>query len=788
MNIIVLIIIHWSHTHLIIINMTHILLAPGALQYTGHLSEFVSCIGISILPTVQVLIMITTILIYFGFISTLDNEDWTIRYMGFYVLMTIMLMTRLSIFMTSTLGLYISTKLSSIVTFVIIGIPSGFINILVHIPSVISEPWNIHHVIIMSHLLLLFSTLWMGWVMHKSSVLSLIDRLWPTSMSEFLWLLLKVFVIILGLSVLLDVYTYLHEFSDSIFSSLLITGDEVLLYPEGGIMGNDLPLTSVSSLIIGSSFTSPSVIKVIETPQNISVSHNMTFLSGVAPLSTLSTSSGESTRLGPVSQLGNQLIDTMVINQHKQFGHVLSLDNPTQGALESARMLSSMVYQLEHSTFGDDHKLLEYLVETSKNLVTYGCHFDLHASTLKPTHSYSVPLGRGHSFVDSAGVYALTINIDGVDHNYFGSAISLLKRLREHLSSLDGHKESTTMHHIINANGGARKLLWSPLITMPNLVKDWDVSHPLASISQGANNTLKGFAQHEVRLLETALIAKYSPELNGGPVVHFNFAVSVDDFSVPLDSTKQYRAICANTGDVLAESNSFQRLSSMLGKNNTTVSTYMNWKNPMNVKIAGVPELVFLREEGKPIITEPHGIMLNAKQMYPLLTIGDKSLYDLEVGKLYAITPDWEIHGTYNSQAELWTALFPSGAPQPKGNSEGQTVGALTNLARLNKTEVGSFYYACNPLYPMGFSSGKPYFAINILSGVAMLHLAKSTCPYLTKSTVYRALRTGRVVEDTYRCIYKADLVKIIPRAMTEDTLTLTNQEVKSLSSIKGRK
>lgn len=119
----------------------------------------------------------------------------------------------------------------------------------------------------------------------------------------------------------------------------------------------------------------------------------------------------------------------------------------------------------------------------------------------------------GGSFYLS-GIYGFYCNINEENYLGLGSAISCKARLIDHMHSFTGSRTKQYKHKFITEHQGINNLTWSPLITSPNFVHNWNLEPISANMSLGRSKTLRGFAQFSLRVLEQSIMDKYTPSLN----------------------------------------------------------------------------------------------------------------------------------------------------------------------------------------------------------------------------------------------------------------------------------
>nr|YP_007475441.1 hypothetical protein H888_mgp04 [Microbotryum cf. violaceum BFL-2013]AGE14654.1 hypothetical protein [Microbotryum cf. violaceum BFL-2013] len=228
------------------------------------------------------------------------------------------------------------------------------------------------------------------------------------------------------------------------------------------------------------------------------------------------------------------------------------------------------------------------------------------------------------------------------------------------MRSFLGSREQQFMHKYVMENGGISKLTWAPLITTPNIVHNWHVDHSTLDISLGGSKALRGFSQLSIRVLEQAMMDKYSPSMNpnAGQVIFFNFSLSVEELKEPLSTVKSYKAFDSSMTKVLAQSNSYNSLGPLVGLSNVSVRNNMDWHLGVNMVIDNQEIHGYLREDGAPLRTVPLHTQLAPKLTKEIVDLRSRTLYDLVPGKLHAVEVDsLKDFGLYDNERHLWTSL-----------------------------------------------------------------------------------------------------------------------------------
>lgn len=494
---------------------------------------------------------------------------------------------------------------------------------------------------------------------------------------------------------------------------------------------------------------------------------------------------------------GGTLIKQVLSNLVKQLGNDLPIYLTPKG-VEAATTLTNMLNTLlESDKFKSDAKLFPYL---SDNVTcTYKVHFDITSPMIKAYDNFTLPLKTQQvPNVDDSGVYGFFFNSGNeVTKVGLGSSISCRARLIDHMASFNDHRTQQYMHSFVMANGGLNNLTWSPLITSPNLVHNWNISNISSDMSLGASKVLRGFAQFPLRVLEQGMMDKYSPALNPstGDVIYFNFSYLGEDFGLPLSSSKQYLAFDSTMTKVLAQSDSYNSLGKLIGLSNVSVRNNMNWHLGVDMVIDGKEVSGYLREPDVPLRSVPIHQQVHPKGKLPSVELSGRTLYDLVPGKLHAISTDTlSDFGLYDNERHLWTSLNPSTADKLSAMStkDGKSflnnrVGRYMNIARSNTTELGDFYFCRHPEHLAGLAkAAEALFVINMVTGACNWFANISQVSRSNRTGVRRHLVKGTLHNDITRYVVASDLVNYIPEAKEVKSMILTKEQLNTVRLIPG--
>lgn len=161
-------------------------------------------------------------------------------------------------------------------------------------------------------------------------------------------------------------------------------------------------------------------------------------------------------------------------------------------------------------------------------------------------------------------------------------------------------------------------------------------------ISAGGAKVLRAFTQYPTRVLEQSIHTQYSPFLNPGShnIVYFNFKYAPMDMETSVRTLDRYQAIGPDMLTVLAEANSYTALGKYIELSNVSVRNNMDWHLGTQFNFEGQVVDGFLRQVGNTWRTELLHNQKSPQLKWPQLDLIDRTLYDLEPGKLHAISVD----------------------------------------------------------------------------------------------------------------------------------------------------
>lgn len=421
------------------------------------------------------------------------------------------------------------------------------------------------------------------------------------------------------------------------------------------------------------------------------------------------------------------------------------------GQIRDSEQLKSLSLLLDFIVSSTDPKF-KFNVKLTSNQFKLLTQYPIELSAIRRSNNLD-----GSSDLNDSGVYCFQHESGKFG---IGSSISCLARLRDHISSFKGHRAATFLHTWINNNGGIGSAVWSPIITYPNLYTLWYEKYPAVYLNIGGINLLRAFALYPARILEQALIDFYKPYLNETSTVgFFNFALSPADL-LKTRINDVYLVWDATTGSLLFTSSSIKDVATKLGVARSTVKNYLNWVEGLEVSLntSGEKITCLIRKQGSEIRSNKIDTQLYTKNRYPKVELKGQTLYDLKPGLTYVIDPltTNTVYGPFDSRLELFKKLYPN--KWEKVNSFSNKQNLIRNFIANNITsvmnlaipggitsEIGKFWYCCNPDHPFKFNKiPKPLFTVTS-DGLCSWYANNSSVKNFSRKTVAKHLASGEL-------------------------------------------
>jgi len=300
-----------------------------------------------------------------------------------------------------------------------------------------------------------------------------------------------------------------------------------------------------------------------------------------------------------------------------------------------------------------ESKIYEFIQANYKLPISVVTHNKIN---LEPKFKYSLPLNLKkiesklsnfqlsdsglYIFKHSSGKFAI------------GSVINFQRRLRDHMSSINGHRIMQKLHSFTKNNGGLNELTWSPLIITPNFYKLFISLYPNYVFTKGEIQIFIALTQFMTRVLEQCYILYYKPELNGNKKRTYNILFSFTKWNPDLllissvygqdevtNKYNIYRAIDENN-IIVASSTSMNGLATILGISLAGLKYHLGRESFVYAKaLAFNVNILKLGEISK---GNPKDHYRSKKLIRENLELKNISLYSLDLGYVYIFNLDKE--------------------------------------------------------------------------------------------------------------------------------------------------
>jgi hypothetical protein len=250
---------------------------------------------------------------------------------------------------------------------------------------------------------------------------------------------------------------------------------------------------------------------------------------------------------------------------------------------------------------------------------------------------------------------------------------------------------------------------------------EFKIKHPKYVLTKGEMIILSHLTHLEIRVLEQSLISKYSPQFNTTDVF-FSYN-SWDPSSLnEMYNSKNPNSITVEVWleepkEILTTFSSKIKTAEGLGVSIGLITRYLN--KPFSIK-SNLLELNVFIKTSEGIIDHSPIIHPKAKE-HPLI---DYDINSLKEGYIYALNSDKsKIEYKFKNTKSVIKYFYPLKFKNNLGDIQGRYVSFYYNQEKLVNTELGNFYFVCNPntltkLKSKGFS--KMLWVINLNTGLAL--------------------------------------------------------------------
>lgn len=394
-------------------------------------------------------------------------------------------------------------------------------------------------------------------------------------------------------------------------------------------------------------------------------------------------------------------------------------------------------------------------INTDNKLESYNSSvFDLNSNAWRPNIS------------KITGVYLFTHTLTG--KQYIGSAMNFSGRMQLHRQQV--RHPLSKFHKFVSKNSWAN-FVFGTVYETTNYLTEFKSRYPTYVVSSGEMIILSHLTHLEMRTLEQSLITKFVPELNTlEKDVTFSYTIWNP---ITLNQSYNLKNPNASTVEVWLEDNktilttysSINKAADKLGVSRELISRYLN--KPFSFKSTLLELDVFVRTPNSSIINKP--VLHPIAKQYPSI---DYNINNLEPGFIYALNADKSnIEYTFKTAKLAAKTLDPSKFKNNNRSSlDSKYISRYLNQERLVKTELGNFYFLCNPNTLIKFQSktkSRLPWVINLTTGLALRFDSASAAlkhfGFKDNHAFSRHLDKNTIYLDNYQLISNDKFMELYP-------------------------
>lgn len=270
------------------------------------------------------------------------------------------------------------------------------------------------------------------------------------------------------------------------------------------------------------------------------------------------------------------------------------------------------------------------------------------------------------------------------------------------------------------------------------------------------------------RILEQSLFESFPSSLTGKDrLVRFTYTrFNKGSLTQPLElGSTRIKVEIYNDKGVLQIAASMQEVGHILGVGNKAVQKYINHVKPINSPLFGPVNIKELSYE-RPLLN--HSIVHRVEPEYTPMIIPGYAPSNVELGKVFAFTPELQPYGVYDSLTNAASTLHKA-EKTPRGLRN--TIARALNTDRLVDTRAGLLYFVQNPNSPNLFLENHkglyPCVLVDLetneekyFDGLKPIVGHLSWYKYQEKSRVtydrlFTAYKTGKIIFNRFKIIPK---------------------------------
>ena len=294
----------------------------------------------------------------------------------------------------------------------------------------------------------------------------------------------------------------------------------------------------------------------------------------------------------------------------------------------------------------------------------------------------------------SAGVYLFTNTL--LDLQYIGSAMNFNERIQLHRKKV--RSSSSKFHKFVSKNSW-NDFVFGTVYETTHYLMEFKSRFPTYNLSIGEMIILSHLTQLEARVLEQSLITKFSPKLNSEKEVVFSYTswnplTLNKSYDIKTPNAITVEVLLEDTKDILTTYPSINQAAIGLGASTITINRYLN--KSYSFESTSLELRVFVQTPNKMIDNSP--IVYPKAKQYSLI---DYNISSLEEGYIYAL--DYTKSNCVYKFQDLIIATKTLDPTKTNGKEINQLnvrhISRYLNKDKLIKTELGHFYFICNPNY-----------------------------------------------------------------------------------------
>jgi hypothetical protein len=370
----------------------------------------------------------------------------------------------------------------------------------------------------------------------------------------------------------------------------------------------------------------------------------------------------------------------------------------------------------------------------------------------------------------NTGVYLFTHTLTG--KQYIGSAMNFLGRMQLHRQQV---KYPLFKFHKFVSENTWNNFTFGTVYETTNYLTEFKYKYPKYNLSAGEMIILSHLTHLEARVLEQSLITEFHPKLNllNKDVMfsYYTWNSSTLDLAYNLKNPNALtvEVWLEDTKEILTTYPSIQKTAESLGVSRELISRYLNKSSSFESTLLELN--VYVKNPNSTIVNTP--IVHPSAKKYPLI---DYDISSLESDFIYVLNSDKsKIEYTFNTANLAAKTLDPSKFKDwKKGWLDSRYISRYLNQERLVKTELGSYYFVCNPNTLIKFQSktkSKLTWVIDLTTGSALRFNSASAVlrhyKFKDNHAITRHLDRYTIYLNNYQFFSQDEFIKYFPNVQS---------------------